>query len=146
MKSLLCAATIIPLLCGAVTATEPAKPNIIVFLVDDMGLMDTSLPFVVDAERKEEFLNHFPHQHRSSYFTSYVKGDWKVIYHYPAPKAKAAKYELYNLKNDPYEKKNLAGSNPEHLKTMMTAMVKDLKDKKALMPELGKEKLSPEIP
>ena len=26
------------------------KPNIILFLVDDMGLMDTSVPFVVDAK------------------------------------------------------------------------------------------------
>ena len=25
------------------------KPNIIVFLVDDMGLMDTSLPFITDS-------------------------------------------------------------------------------------------------
>lgn len=39
-------------LCGAcltgVNAQE--RPNIIVFLVDDMGLMDTSVPFVVDGE------------------------------------------------------------------------------------------------
>ena len=28
------------------------KPNIIVFLVDDMGVMDTSLPFLTDAQGK----------------------------------------------------------------------------------------------
>ncbi len=28
---------------------EPTKPNIVVFLVDDMGVMDTSLPFLTDA-------------------------------------------------------------------------------------------------
>ncbi|MDG1300620.1 MAG: sulfatase, partial [Opitutae bacterium] len=29
--------------------TAEGHPNIILFLVDDMGLMDTSVPFVVDA-------------------------------------------------------------------------------------------------
>ena len=33
--------------CGYAAAQE--KPNIIVFLVDDMGLMDTSVPFDTDA-------------------------------------------------------------------------------------------------
>lgn len=31
---------------------QPKKPNIIVFLVDDMGVMDTSVPFMVDAAGK----------------------------------------------------------------------------------------------
>lgn len=31
------------------TLTAQDRPNIIVFLVDDMGLMDTSVPFVTDA-------------------------------------------------------------------------------------------------
>ncbi len=30
-------------------AKQPAQPNIIIFLVDDMGVMDTSLPFLTDA-------------------------------------------------------------------------------------------------
>ena len=33
---------------AGIAANAENKPNIIVFLVDDMGLMDTSLPFVVD--------------------------------------------------------------------------------------------------
>lgn len=33
------------LLCSAATATAAEKPNIILFLVDDMGWQDTSLPF-----------------------------------------------------------------------------------------------------
>ena len=28
------------------------KPNIVIMLVDDMGVMDTSLPFLTDAEGK----------------------------------------------------------------------------------------------
>ena len=30
------------------------KPNILVFLVDDMGLMDTSVPFLTDGKGKPE--------------------------------------------------------------------------------------------
>ena len=30
----------------------PAKPNVVIFLVDDMGVMDTSLPFLTDESGK----------------------------------------------------------------------------------------------
>ena len=33
-------------------ADRPAKPNIVVFLVDDMGVMDTSVPFLTDDSGK----------------------------------------------------------------------------------------------
>src|SRR5688572_17183884 len=36
---------------AAVRAADP-PPNVVVFLVDDMGVMDTSLPFLTDAEGK----------------------------------------------------------------------------------------------
>ena len=104
--------------------------------------------------RKEDFLNHFPHEHRSSYFTSYVNDGWKVIYHYPLPaRGKKAQgkelspgYELFNLKADPFEKKDLAKSNPGKLKEIMTAMIEDLEAKKALYPQKGDKDLRPEIP
>ena len=38
--------------CAALTTTPlvaEERPNIVLFLVDDMGLMDTSLPFDVDS-------------------------------------------------------------------------------------------------
>lgn len=31
------------------TVAQPARPNVIIFLVDDMGIMDTSVPFLTDA-------------------------------------------------------------------------------------------------
>ena len=31
---------------------QPAPPNIVVFLVDDMGIMDTSVPFLTDDNGK----------------------------------------------------------------------------------------------
>ncbi len=40
--------------CGLITSPSPAvsseAPNILIFLVDDMGVMDTSVPFLTDAE------------------------------------------------------------------------------------------------
>lgn len=103
--------------------------------------------------RKEDFLNHYPHHHRSAYFTSYVNSDWKVIYHYPLPansrrwqKPPPKTYELYNLKDDPFEKKNLAESHPGKLKSMMAELIKDLEEKNALYPQVGGKKLRPEIP
>ncbi len=37
---------------GNAAAADPSHPNIIVFLVDDMGVMDTSVPFLTDATGK----------------------------------------------------------------------------------------------
>jgi len=39
---------------GTGQAAPPQQPNVIVFLVDDMGLMDSSVPFLVDSEGKPE--------------------------------------------------------------------------------------------
>lgn len=45
-------ATIICLLCSAHALAEPDKPNIVLFLVDDMGLMDTSVPMLINENGK----------------------------------------------------------------------------------------------
>ena len=47
-------------LCAG-SAARPDAPNIVVFLVDDMGVMDTSLPFLtdVDGNPRRYPLNHF---------------------------------------------------------------------------------------
>ena len=41
-----------------------------------------------DKKHRDDFLMHFPHEHRGSYFTSYRKGDWKLIYYYNRPDGK----------------------------------------------------------
>lgn len=74
----------------------------------------------------QEFLMHFPHTHRSSNFTVFIDGDWKVIKHYG--KSKFGKVELFNLKQDPTESNNLAEKNAEQLKVMLTKMQKSLDD------------------
>lgn len=104
-----------------------------------------------NTERKEDFLNHFPHEHRSSYFTSYVNKDWKVIYHYPLPSrggkqknaALTPRYELYNLQRDPYEKEDLSSSEPEKLQSMMASLINDLEQKQALYPQQNKQPIKP---
>lgn len=87
-----------------------------------------------NTDRHERFLNHFPHgDHRSNYFTSLVQSDWKLIYHYPIESA--VHYELYHLKNDPFETNNLAESNPQQLKIMMKALSDQMDQFGALYPE-----------
>ncbi|MBM3877340.1 MAG: N-acetylgalactosamine-6-sulfatase, partial [Verrucomicrobia bacterium] len=44
----LLAATLTPFLVHA----APAKPNVVIMLVDDMGIMDTSVPFLTDDAGK----------------------------------------------------------------------------------------------
>ena len=34
---------------SGLSAASPARPNVVIFLVDDMGVMDTSVPFLTDA-------------------------------------------------------------------------------------------------
>ena len=58
----------------------------------------------VDKKRPESFLMHFPHAHRGSYFTTYRMGDWKLEFDM------LGNGEMYNVKKDPSEMKNLYGN------------------------------------
>ena len=79
----------------------------------------------------QKFLMHFPHGHRSSNYTVYRAGDWKLIKHYNENAKKP--YELYNLATDPYEKKDLASTNKAQVEKMDAEMQAALKDSNALM-------------
>ncbi|MCF6222563.1 MAG: sulfatase [Flavobacteriaceae bacterium] len=92
-----------------------------------------------NLDRNEIFLNHFPHKHRSSYFTSLVQSDWKIIYHYQVDKEPS--YELFNLKKDPFETNNVAEKEPRQLKIMMKVLSNEMNNKKALYPEKQKQSL-----
>jgi len=48
MKRILCLAALV-LSLGSPVFAAAAKPNVVVFLVDDMGVMDTSVPFLTNA-------------------------------------------------------------------------------------------------
>jgi arylsulfatase A-like enzyme len=60
--------------------------------------------------------------------TAYIKGDWVLIPPYEGPKFLPTKgietgtseqIQLYNLKDDPFQTKNVAASNPEKLAEMV---------------------------
>lgn len=98
-------------------------------------------------EGKRDFLMHFPHTHRSSYFTVYRLGDWKLIYHYNNPKGERC--ELFNLAKDPSESNNLAKTHPEVLGRMIETMAQELEDAGAQYPVSKKDpsiELKPLVP
>ena len=101
-----------------------------------------------DSLRSDEFLSHFPHERGTAkYFTAFRKGEWKVIYSYNVGKTSPKNpYELYNLKEDRSESKNLANAEPEQLKRMMSLMVKELETMGALYPEVEGQVIKPVIP
>ena len=103
----------------------------------DGSSLKTLLSGKPDPQREQAFLMHFPHKHRSSYFTSLRLGDWKLIYFY----LKENHCELYNLKTDPSESTNLAEKHPKELKRMLGEMKQRLAREDALYPvdATGKE-------
>ena len=129
----------------ASNSSSPAKHP-----VDGISLLP-QLSGKSNQERPDHFMCHFPHSHRSSYFTSYRKGDWKLIYRYLTSGGKRKnkdplpKHELYNLKNDPYETKNLALKNIKKTNDMIRLMSKQLEDENALFPVRDDLELRPEL-
>ncbi|MCC6509365.1 MAG: sulfatase [Pirellulaceae bacterium] len=89
-----------------------------------------------DQARPETFLMHYPHApHRSDYWTSYRDGNWKVIYHYfPSEVSNGSHYQLFDLKKDPFEQSDLASTQPEELKRMMSSLAAALADHHAVYP------------
>jgi arylsulfatase A-like enzyme len=110
-------------------------------VVDGVSLL-RQLSGKENPDRPDHFMCHFPHSHRSSNFTAFRKGDWKLIYRYKGK----AKYELYDLSKDPYEKSNLTESEPKKLKEMTKAMIARLEKEDALYPVDGDKALKPLVP
>jgi len=103
-------------------------------LIDGIKL-DKLLTGNRDINIEKVFLMHYPHSHRTDYFTSYRKGNWKVIYHYfPSEVSENSHYQLFDLGADPFEQKNLAATNPVELKRMMQELIAGLEKQKAQYP------------
>lgn len=105
--------------------------------------LETLLSGEPDEARDDQFLMHYPHgPHRSSYFTTWRDGDWKVIYHWlPETPSKGGQlqsegghYQLYNLANDPFESTNLTTAQPQQLTRMMKGLITSLNQHQALPP------------
>lgn len=68
------------------------------------------LPYLAGAagtHRPQEIVVHYPHEHRSDFFSWIRQGDMKLIYNF-----QPNTHELYNLTTDPTESTNLAASQP----------------------------------
>lgn len=126
------------------------------YVVDGKPLQ-TLLTGKPDATRPEQFLMHYPHgPHRSNYFTSWRDGDWKVVYHYlpDVPthggfiQSGGARYQLFNLAEDPFEQNDLASSRSEELRRLMEGLVAQAGVHGARYPvaEDGVTRLKPELP
>jgi arylsulfatase A-like enzyme len=127
-------------LCGAEVPTTHAL---------DGSDLATRLTGTHDGSRVDDFLMHFPHQHRSSYYTVYRKGDWKLIYHYQPSGTfkKFPRVELFNLADDRDESNNLAAKQPEKLAAMVTAMQRELETCNAQYPvDSNGKPLKPQLP
>lgn len=96
--------------------------------------LHTQLTGQRNENRPEMFLMHFPHEHRGSYFTTYRKGDWKLIYYYNPQMPDRPVCELYDLKQDPIEIHNHATTNPQKLTEMVNGMIDELEAEGALYP------------
>jgi arylsulfatase A-like enzyme len=118
--------------------------------VVDGSKLDTLLTGKRDSTRNETFIMHYPHApHRSVFFTSCREGDWKVIYHYhPSEASEGSHYQLYNLKDDPFEQKNLAATNPAELKRLMQTLITGLEAQHAAYPveNDGATPMKPKLP
>ncbi|MFG0336043.1 MAG: sulfatase [Maioricimonas sp. JB049] len=116
--------------------------------IDGIDLTPT-LTGTGNGPESREFLMHFPHAHRSSYFTVFRKGDWKLVYHYrPEKDAAWGRYELFDLSEDRDESHNLAAERPDRLREMMTSMTVSLEEAGAQYP-LANDRMSrlvPEMP
>ncbi|NIL98424.1 MAG: sulfatase-like hydrolase/transferase [Planctomycetales bacterium] len=113
----------------------------------DGASLKTLLAGNPDASRKEMFLMHYPHNHRSSWFTSYRLGRWKVVYHYHPHRPAKPRYELFDLERDPFEQHDQSAENPARLATMVQAMIEQLESEGALWPESADARpLQPVVP
>ncbi len=121
---------IFPTLTGLAGATAPEAYEM------DGRKLDTLLTGAADGGHPNAFLMHYPHApHRSNHFTTYREGDWKVAYHYfPDAENGNTRYQLFNLKKDPFEQEDLASSDPANLSRMMKALAAALEEEKALYP------------
>lgn len=87
-----------------------------------------------DRKHNDYFLMHFPHEHRSSYFTTFRKGDWKLMYFYNPETPTQPSVKLFNLKIDPYEYNDVAMDNLELLQKLYNEMELRLIEEGALYP------------
>jgi arylsulfatase A-like enzyme len=81
------------------------------------------------ADPERPIFWHFPNTYGEPPHSSVRKGDWKLIYQHVT-----RKLELYNLREDIGEKKNLSAEQPEKLRELAQVLTDFLKEAGALLP------------
>lgn len=112
------------------TFLESAK----VALLPDQHKDGVSLLPLFSGEKipDRELYFHFPHYTSyTSPYTAILDNDWKLIRFYNDAQEG---YQLFDMKNDPYELNNLAEKNPKKVKQLMTKMAKWYVDVDAKLP------------
>ncbi len=152
----------LPIAANAVQSQLAAVPDLFPTLLGLAGVpvpanhpvdgrkLDRLLTGQADPERPETFLMHYPHApHRSDYWTSYRDGEWKVIYHYfPGEDSGGRRYQLFHLKSDPYEQKDLSDEKPAELTRLMGGLIAALEAHDAVYPvdTPGGQPVKPQMP
>ena len=73
------------------------------------------------AHRPQEIVVHYPHEHRSDFFSWIRQGDLKLIYNF-----QNNSHQLYNLATDPTESNNLAASQPDEVMRLARRLAQNL--------------------
>lgn len=73
------------------------------------------------SHRPQELVIHYPHNHRSDFFSLIRQGDMKLIYNY-----QTNSHQLYDLATDPTESNDLAGARPETVTRMARSLAQGL--------------------
>lgn len=107
--------------------------------------LDQSQALLGGASPRDRVFCHFPHGNATRdsvmdgfYAGTYVrKGDWKLIRFYARNEDGTDDLELYDLKNDLGERRNLAKEKPELVKELNGLIGEFLKDTEAVIPKLN---------
>ena len=87
-----------------------------------------------DPWHEDSFLNHFPHQHRGSYFTTWRHGDWKLVYYYNPDHPDYPQCSLFNLKKDPSESHDVLRKHRRIARRLLREMIDRLERDHATYP------------
>ena len=100
--------------------------------VDGISLLPT---FLKGAPIRRDLIFHYPHQWRVEdqpdidFLSAIRRDDWKLVY-----RMHTGELELYNLKEDIGEKKDVASNNPELVRELSKALSDSLRSWNASMP------------
>ncbi len=104
---------ILPTVCAAVGSPAPSD-------IDGLNLMPwLSNPAAPSIDREVYYVRREGGAaYRGLTIEALRSGDWKLVHNLPTEP-----FELFNLKNDPYEQKDLAKTNPKKLRELAARMM-----------------------